>query len=234
MQDKILYINGDSYSADPGNFSVYGKFVAEHLNLKHINKAIPGSSNARIFRDTLEDCIQFINQKITPCVILGISFVTREEVWRDDADEKIIRRYNSSTSKFVTLDLLRKEQLSIEDLYKIVDNNINTQMVHFYTELYMLTNTFENLNIPYFIFSAANNQDFRRLNWTYLKNLEIFKSIEKNKNILDLHNFNIPLWARENTVSTTNTGHLIGTNEHKAFAEYLINNHLSNLNWNEY
>jgi hypothetical protein len=234
MHDKILYINGDSYSADIDNFSVYDKFVAEKLNLNYINKAIPGSSNARIFRDTLEDCIKLKNQNITPYVILGVSFVTREEVWRDDVNTDLIDEFNKGTQgKFITLDFLKKDQLSTEDLYKIIDNNINTQMVHFYTELYMLINTFENLNIPYFIFSAADNQDFRRLNWTYLKSLEIFKSILQNKNVLDFHGFNIPLWAKENNVPTTDTGHLLGAKEHKLFAEYLLNNHLLSFNWNK-
>ena len=233
MQDKILYINGDSYSADIDNFSVYDKFLAEKLNLNYINKAIPGSSNSRIFRDTLEDCIKFINQNTKPYVILGLSFVTREEVWRDDANEKIVRRFNDSVGKLVPLDFFRKEQLSTEDLYKVIDSNINTQMVHFYTELYMLINTFENLHVPYFIFSAADNQDFRRLNWTYLKSLGIFKAISQNANVLDLHGFNIPLWAKKNNVPTNETGHLIGTNEHKTFAEYIINNHLLKLNWDK-
>lgn len=234
MHDKILYINGDSYSARSYNFSVYDKFIAETLNLNYINKAISGSSNARIFRDTLEDCIKFKNQNVIPYVILGVSFITREEVWRDDINKDLIEKFNKGTQgKFVTFDFLTKEQLSTEDLYKIIDNNINTQMVHFYTELYMLINTFENFNIPYFIFSAADNQDFRRLNWSYLKSLEIFKSILQNKNVLDLHKFNIPLWAKENDITTTDTGHLFGTKEHKLFAEYLLNNHLLSCHWNK-
>ena len=233
MHDKILYVNGDSYSARFNNFSVYDKFIAEKLNLNYINKAIAGSSNARIFRDTLEDCISFLSQQIIPHVILGLSFVTREETWRDDADEQLLRKFNDSLGKFIPVDYLKKDQLSTEDLCKIIDNNINTQMVHFYTELYMLINTFENLNIPYFIFSAANNQDFRRLNWSYLKSLEIFKSILQNKNVLDFHGFNIPLWTKENNVPTTDTGHLLGAKEHKLFAEYLLNNHLLSFNWNK-
>ncbi len=229
MQDNILYINGDSYSAE-NNFSVYSKFLSKKLNFSHINKAITGSSNARIFRDTLEDCIRFKNQNITPYVILGLSFITREEVWRDDADTKLLNKFNQNRlGKFVTLDYLRKEQLSTEELYRIIDSNINTQMVHFYTELYMLINTFENLSIPYFIFSAADNSDFQKLNWDYLKDLEIFKAILQNKKVLDLHNFNIPQWARENNKATTNTGHLVGAKEHEIFADYLINNHLSHL-----
>jgi hypothetical protein len=227
VQDKILYVNGDSYSARSNNFSVYDKFVAEKLNLNYINKAIPGSSNARIFRDTLEDCISFLSQQIIPHVILGLSFVTRDEVWRDDADEQLLRKFNNSLGKFVTVDYFGKEQLSTEEIYRIIDSNINTQMVHFYTELYMLINTFENLNIPYFIFSAADNEDFKRLNWIYLKSLSMFKSILQNKNILDLHEFNIPAWAKKNKILTTESGHLLGADEHKIFAEYLIKNHLS-------
>ena len=231
MQDNILYINGDSYSAE-NNFSVYAKFLSEKLNFSCINKAIPGSSNARIFRDTLEDCIKFKNQNINPYVVLGVSFVTREEVWREDADTSLLNRFNQNRlGKFITLDFVRKEQLSTEELYRIIDSNINTQMVHFYTELYMLINTFENLSIPYFIFSAADNSDFQKLNWDYLKDLEIFKVILQNKNINNLHKFSIPNWAKENNISRTETGHLLGANEHEIFAKYLFENYL--LNWKQ-
>lgn len=113
MQNNIFYINGDSYSYAENNFSVYSKFLSEKLNFSHINKAITGSSNARIFRDTLEDCIRVKNQNITPYVILGLSFITREEVWRDDADTKLLNKFNQNPlGKFVTLDYLINNHLS--------------------------------------------------------------------------------------------------------------------------
>lgn len=236
--DKILYCNGDSGmdSTDPypkDNIGsarpVFPEFLSQLLGMEFVNQAIAGSSNDRIFRTTLEDCIKFKNQNITPHVVIGLSFITREEVWNENALDHVIYQFNKTTQgKLVTRDYLSRGQLSSEDLHRLIDTNINAQVIHFYANLYMLVNTFENLNIPYFMFSSATNRDWKELNWDYLKTLEIYKLINQNKNILDIHNINIPSWARERNIPILDkTWHLAGPDEHKMFAEYLYADHLS-------
>lgn len=230
--NKILYVNGDSYSA-PLDHKVYGDILASKYNVKIVNKAVRGSSNNRIIRATLEDCVKFKRQSFLPYVIIGLSFVTREEVWAPTADYELIKRFNDHPEgKFVTLDSIIANKLTDLQKNKIIDSNINTQMVNLFVDVYMLTNTLDYLGIPHFIFSAANNQSFKELNFAYLMQLEMYKEIGKKENILDLLNFNIPLWAKKNSSPATETGHLANIGSHAYFAEYLHTNHLSNLvNW---
>ena len=51
-----IYINGDSYSADTIVVTPYSKYLSALVNVPVTNFAMPGSSNDRIFRTTLEYC----------------------------------------------------------------------------------------------------------------------------------------------------------------------------------
>ena len=227
---KILYINGDSYSA-PTEYGMYGNVLSHRYNIGLVNKAVIGSSNHRIIRSTLEDCIKFKRQNINVYVIIGLSFFTREEIW-SNTDNVFVKRLNECPEgKFVTLDSVRKEDLTIFDKRRLVDLNINVQVVQLLVNIFMLTNTLTLLNIPHFIFSAAHNQANSELKWGYLNQLEVYQDIKKRKNILDIFNFSIPTWAKENNVDTSVTGHLVSIGQHAHFADYLYDNHLSKLNW---
>jgi hypothetical protein len=201
----MIYVNGDSYSAENNEITVYSKYIEELLGDTVINSAVVGSSNDRIIRTTIEDCLKF-----SPSLaIIGLSFITREEVWWKDS--------------LVTLDSIKDDKQgwnSFKD--KIVDLNINHQMIHFYTKVFMLIKTLEQLNIDYLIFSAADNIDFRALNWDYLKTFRHVNLIWENQKVIDFHSFNVPLWAKENNYPTTATGHLLTSNGHYNFANYLL------------
>jgi hypothetical protein len=230
MHHDILYINGDSYSEPHDNFSVYGKILAEKRNKIYINRAIRGSSNDRIFRSTIEDSLAFNRRGQKIFALIGLSFVSRQEVWAPDSSniEAISMFNNNSDCRLVTRDFLPKQQLSAYQTQSLVDEDINTQFAHFFYKLFMFANTLENLHIPYFIFSAANNV-LSMSNLGYILGTESHNSLTKRNNIANMFEFSIPKWAEEHNIVTTSTGHLKNTEGHSKFADYLYENYLKSL-----
>lgn len=218
---SILYVNGDSYSAEKNIFKSYSKILSEKLGVTVINDACTGSSNDRIFRTTLE-YITSLKSDEKPFIIIGFSFVTREEAWVDNFHEYKHRIKDFTGSQFVSVDWLQKSDVTdnIKDL--IIDQNINSQMIHFYTKLYMLTGVLNSLDIPYLMFSAARNTDFRNLNWGSLNALSLYRCITNDDNIMNFKTFNIPLWADQQGIKTEKTGHLL-EDGHIRFADFLYN-----------
>jgi hypothetical protein len=205
----MIYVNGDSYSAVASNFSVYSVHLEQLTGQPVTNSAKAGSSNDRIIRTAIEDCL-VLSPKFA---IIGLSFITREEVWWN--------------GELHTLDKLKDSKEgwnSFKD--KILDLNINHQTIHFYTKVYMLSKTFEQLGIDYLIFSAANNAGFRNLNIDHLKSYKHVNIIWNNPKIINFHSFNIPKWANDNNQVTTKTGHLATSEGHAEFAKYLYTRYL--------
>lgn len=217
----ILYVNGDSYTATNKDFKVYSEVLGEKLNATSINDAMPGSSNDRIFRTTLE-YISSLKEHEKPFIIIGFSFVTREEVWIDNYADYQHRIKDYIGSQFVSVDWLQKKDVTDEIRHLIIDQNINSQMIHFYTKLYMLTGLLKGLDIPYLIFSGAKNEDFKSMNWGSINNLTMYQKVLADVDVVDFKTFNIPLWAKQNNLPTTQTGHLLADG-HALFADFLYN-----------
>ena len=221
-----IFINGDSYSAEGTDVVPYSTFLEQRSKIPVINFARSGSSNDRIFRTTLEYCLN-LNSTQRPLILAGFSFVTREESWVDDIVKYASRIKDYPGSKFVSTDWIENRHLDNVTRHLIIDQNINKQMIYFYTKLYMFTQTLKSLGFPYFLFSAANNKDFKKLDWSSLTNLNIYQQVQADPSIFDLHNFNIPVWATENGIQTTRTGHLY-TNGHEIFSEFLYSKIVQN------
>jgi hypothetical protein len=219
-----IYVNGDSYSA---GITPYSKFLNDLTDIPVINDAMAGSSNDRIFRTTLEYCTTIPKTKKS-LIIIGFSFVTREETWIKNISPYSHRIKDYPGSKFISTGWLDRDPVNTQTQHLIIDQNINKQMVNFYTKLFMLSQTLKQLDVPYFIFSAANNSDFKELDWNSLNNLNIHQLVKQDTSIANLHTFNIPTWADEHQIPTTSTGHLY-TDGHKQFADFLYQNYIHNL-----
>jgi hypothetical protein len=205
----MIYVNGDSYSER----SSLGGAWSDYLGQESHNNAKAGSSNDRIIRTTIEDILQLGPGNIEK-VIIGFSFFMREEVWWDN--------------ELVTLDQLRdKREARDLTVDKMIDLNINHQTVHHYTYIWMLANTLENLGLDYLFFSAADNEDYKMLDWDSLKSLQIYKDINENKRIINLHSFNIKYFGQDNNCNLTPTYHFADLDGHKKFGEFLVENYLS-------
>jgi hypothetical protein len=215
----ILYVNGDSYSALSTKFKVYSEILGEKLSVPVVNEAMPGSSNDRIFRTTLE-YVATLSPDTNPFIVIGFSFITREEIWIDNIAKYKNRIKDYPTSQFISAGWLESTDINESIQHLIIDQNINKQTVNFYTKLYMLTSLLKGLSIPYFMFSAARNTDYKNLNHDSLNNLSMYQKICQDSNILNFQTFNIPQWANDNNIKTTGSGHLL-EDGHIKFAEYL-------------
>ena len=219
----FYYFNGDSYSAEEQNKK---SWVQDFIKLSEIpqekcfNHAIHGSSNHKIIRNSIESLSDLKKQYKSIFCIIGFSFVHRDELWDD------------KRKKLETLDaFLDRENIPEELKFKYHLQNINHQMVHFYTNLFMFVNLLEKWNIDYFIFSAANNSDFGTLNWDYLKSLGVYDKITSNPKIYNLHEFYIQDWALKNNINVKEkTFHLCDDNGYRLFAEE-IKTKIENLNY---
>ncbi len=215
-----IYINGDSYSANKIGEVAYSNFIASQIDIPVTNYAIAGCCNDRIFRTTLEYCAN-LKQDQRPLIIVGFSFITREEIWIDDISKYSQRIKDYPGSQFIGAGWIKT--VDEATMHAIIDQNINKQVIHFYTKLFMFVQTLKSMDLPYYIFSAANNTDYRNLNWDSLKNLQMFQQVSQDPNIINLHEFNMGKWAKDNHLNTTPTYHLY-EDGHKMFADYLLKN----------
>jgi hypothetical protein len=217
MSTDLLYVNGDSYSHHQ---NPYSKNLGELLNCPVKNNAVPGSSNNRIIRSTLDDLIDLKNEYNKIFVIIGFSFITRQEIWVDDTKGRFVNKV-SAPAGLTTLDYAVQDDLAMAGLIGDVrKHTINAQMIEFYTKIFLLAHTLESMNIDYLFFSGANNQDYGGLHVPHLNSFKQVQWVKENKRILPLDKFSIPQWAKENQIETNLTGHLL-ENGHIEFSQYL-------------
>ena len=157
-------------------------------------------------------------------VIIGWSFVRRQEVWYYGNNGQTIDTVpDNQYSRLITLDyLLNNSEATLEQQAMIPkDLHIHKQLTDFYTDLYLFSQYLKFKNIDYFWFSAARNTDCPIDCFPYLMSLTQVQSIAADPRIFQLHEFCIQDWAKANdSESNPLTGHL-SKNGHKQFANYL-------------
>ena len=229
-----IFINGDSYSAEKGYLcladkdKVYGNFLSRILNIPVKNVAIPGSSNDRILRSSIEYINELKQQYQNPLVIIGWSFIRRIEVWYYGDDTKILKnvpdiKFNEH-SKLCTLDfLINKNEASLEQKILVnEDMHIHKALTDFYTKLYLFATMLESQNLKYLFFSAAKNIDCPTSCFPFIDSLFQTNWIKQNPSVYQLHEFCIMNWAKKNDPEAHPvTGHL-STVGHEKFAHYLL------------
>lgn len=241
MYKKILYVNGDSYTATTENNTLSW---AEHLkNLLNfdllINKSIRGSCNARILRTAMRDCIKLkmAQPSADITVVLGLSFIWRTEVWDST---------NINNNQFIEdgefesfqpqlgnnwFDLFKQNkytpknhrELSLALLKYYSDEAELTKLL---TLIIGFTSFLKLHNINYYIFFAADNNLKNKITVTddFIK--PFIDYIEADNNIIDLLEFSFVKFSlAKNYVpfdydQYKNDGHP-PAEAHKDFADYL-------------
>ena len=224
---KKIFINGDSFSALNPSFKVYSDHLKELLDTDVINYAVPGSSNHRILRTTLDFIIE---NGFDYYFIIALSYVSRREVWYNNGWHEKIKDLNKDnpvkliTESFVIDDIINTSLINKQEF---LTRNINQELIYLYKDLWLLQNLLINNNSNYLIFSGANNTDRADIEWDIIKNQPMYKILKEDKNIIDLYLFNIPTWAKNNNIQIKPTGHLL-KDGHKIFADYLKDNYIKN------
>jgi hypothetical protein len=227
--DKII-VNGDSYSAS-GQQGSYSTTLREQLKIEVDNIAVAGSSNDRITRSTIEKVLTELESHQRLLVIVGWSFVRRLEVWYYGNSWKVQSRIPDRHSdddyrnpKFITLDVLSTlNEITLEQKCLVnEDLFVHKQLTDFYTNVYLLSQFLQNNNVDYLFFSAAKNVEIPVNCFPYVENLHQVRQVTADKNILDLHNFYIQHWAKDNDPAADPiTGHLSKVG-HSKFADFLL------------
>jgi hypothetical protein len=249
VSDKLILINGDSYTAPrgaPGGIDnqSYSDRILDKNNHNYdvLNLALPGSSNDRIFKSTIEHILRHINVRKEIICVVGYSFICeRFEIAQQTAEFKGMSKkyyyndygfdlpYDSFTTtndyafyvpKFVTGSV--KEGNNVFKTWSSTPELSDPTLLcaTFYNDLYMFVNSLENLGVKYYIFSAAHNANQGSLNDAFLNKLNVKKEIDKNPNI-DI-NFSIMNFAKERGLNYTNTFHLKDNNGFKTMGDYVL------------
>ena len=242
MNQKLILINGDSYTAkdDVLTSLSYSDTVCDYfLEYDVKNIALSGSSNSRIFKSSIEHLLRYKRQYKEIIFVVGYSFIhSRLEVasqhdkfnnqerkyynndygfklnWNKDVNKYEDEMYPKFTTSLF-IDGMNEKLLRIPEL---LDPNL--LLSSFYNELYMFVNTLENLNIKYFVFSAANNTLMPGEKTDFLNRLEVKKYLDNNTNVI--LDSSMKLFGEEFDMDLTDTHHIQHKHDFEKFGNYII------------
>lgn len=226
---KKLFINGDSFSAPQKDIKVYADYLAEKLQIEVVNYAVPGSSNARIIRTTIDFIIE---NGYDYYFVLALSYVNRHETWATWLEDKtwaIMSNLNKNSNiKLITEDFVVDSILQNNLLHKqdFLTRNSNKEIVYLYKDLWLLKELLQKNNSKYLFFSGAPNINLPDIEWWVLNNLFTVRELKKDKNYIDIFEFNLPKWAQEHNLPVNETKHL-EESAHEKLADFLITNYLN-------
>jgi len=228
----LLLINGDSYSAYDPSTKVYGEHIANKWQVPIDNLARAGSNNDRILRSTVEAVIQHQSSGRHPFVIVGLSFVRRQEVWLTDMaphEHYLVKekypeiRQDIEILPVVTLDKVKNHPRHKERFKHLVmeDFYVHKKLLDLYMSLYLFQQLLLARDIPYFIFSAARNTDCPINCFPAISHLASVKSVTLDPAIYGLHEHCVMHWAQANDPDhARETGHL-SPGGHVSYGQWL-------------
>ena len=158
---KQLYVNGCSFTNDPNLFlesqKQYSDFFKEEHNIEVINRGVPGSSNRRIIRTTLRDCLKFDSDTF---VIIQLTDLHRTEItadkdwWQNSDSFDPSREEICQTIKPVSAnnDDQWYRTYMIEKTKLVHDEQIFDELM---VDLFLLTQFLKSKNIGYYIYNHS-------------------------------------------------------------------------------
>jgi hypothetical protein len=240
INKKLILFNGDSYTAK-NDFMSYSDVVQKNLpgvDVKNI--ALAGSSNNRIFESTIEHLARYKDTYKEIVCVIGYSFIcdrfevaSQQDLFTDterkfyDNDygfnlnwnNRINKHEDEMYPKFITSSFLDGMTEKILRIPELTDPNLLS--LSFYNDLYMFVNTLENLNIKYFVFSAATNNLVNGEKPDFLNRLQVKKYLDENKNVLI--NASMKKFGSEMGLELSNTYHIQHEKDFQTFGSYITN-----------
>ena len=134
-------MNGCSYTAKHWATLVWSDFIEKRFDVNCVNNAKAGSSNQRIARRTLEDLLTLNMDPQSTMVIIGWTYISRDEVWYQGPKLKsfspLVENGISPFAdgdiwhdQFITTDFMRDEPEWNQMSHMAVDHE--RQIVHFF------------------------------------------------------------------------------------------------------
>jgi hypothetical protein len=171
-KNLLVYSNSCSFGATNQQYKIYPEIVANQLTAELINCGLPGSCNRRIIRTTLRDLLELKNQHKNILVLLGLTFITRTELWQPwlpaadndghfssiTADHKKIDWSINGLIDTIVPDIEKLVDARVQEYYKHWLNHYHPEsvMTELLIDLIMFTGWAKNNNINYIIFSNVD------------------------------------------------------------------------------
>lgn len=235
----ILYSNSDSYGvfSQPGVDTpygdVYGKFIADTLGSKFVNRGRSGSCNSRIMRTSTRDLIKLRNENPKEKIQALISLATtyRNEFWTvdnhhpEDLDGHFKSFQAGSQFEFWTI-----EQKNFAKHWVAQYDN-EAEQTNLLWQVLMFTKTLKLYNIDYLIWWGGKIGVVKPVNYDNPFNEDFYQEFKKDKNILSFEDFGFCSWCLDqgyipfDQKDFGDHGHH-SPNAHRAFADHLLENYL--------
>lgn len=235
----ILYSNSDSYGvfSQPGKDTpygkVYGKFIADRLGSKFINRGRSGSSNNRILRTSTRDLTSLRKENPQEKILALISLATtyRSETWTEKNNYP--KDQDGHFSSFLVDNHYGhsfKEQGDFIKTWVTYYNN-EAEQTNLLWQVIMFTNMLKSYNIEYLLWWGPIIGTVKPINYTEPFIVDFYKEFKKDPNILSFENFGFCNWCLDQGFEPFdkkeygNFGHH-GPEAQRAFAGHLLENYL--------
>lgn len=230
MRYDCILVNGDSYSAPNGN-PVWADFLAKKMAMPVTNLAVPGSNNKRILRSTIE-CLESDNMLgKRPLVIIGWSFLSRQEIWYYGNKKEVLdrapdnhNRDSQSRLQFITLDwILGTKEATDYHKNLVIDtpNEKHKMIVDFYTDLFLITQYLKAKNLDYFFFSSGFQEECNPYWFRPATDLHLCYQVLNNPAIKNFSDFSLAKWSKENDPNCSQPTWHLSTTGHEKFSQFL-------------
>ena len=230
----ILYCNSDSYGVfsqhgqdshgknlDTPYGEVYGKFIADQMGSKFINRGRSGSCNSRIMRTSTRDLIKLRsenpNKKIQALISLTTTY--RTEYWIDTNEHPEDQDGHFKSYMASNGDPLIKQW--------VMQYNNEAEQTNLLWQVLMFTNTLKSYKIDYLIWWGTKIGVVKPIEYSNPFIKDFYQEFRKDKNILSFEDFGFCNWCLDqghipfDQKQYGDYGHH-GPEAHKQFAEYLI------------
>lgn len=245
----LIYANSCSFGAPGQHHKIYPEYVSENFRTDLINKGVPGSCNRRIIRSSLRDLNEITGKK-NILVLLGLTFVSRTELWQPDLPaqdndghfhsitvdhDKIDWKKNGLVNTIVN-DVWKLARPEIKNYYKnwLLHLSMESEVTNLLTDIIMFTGWCRAKNITYLIFANTDIlPDDSKVGYDSPFISTLKETIIEDQNILDLWTFSFKDYALSNNFKPKDyykfgdSGHP-GAGAHQLFGQLLIN-HINNM-----
>jgi hypothetical protein len=237
----IVYSSSCSFGA-PCSHPVYSEVVAKNLNCDLVNNGKSGSCNRRIIRTALRDCNELSLEHQDILVLIGLTFISRTELWRNDlpaaGNDGHFHSITADWDKFdwsnglidtIVPDIHKHVDSQIEEYYKqwLIHYDRESVMTELCADLLMLTGWFKSKNIKYIVFSNVDkleSAEYIGYNSPFISSLQ--QSLKQDPALIDPWEFSFGTFALEQGLRPKDEnkfgkhGHP-GKEAHFLFGEYL-------------
>jgi hypothetical protein len=240
----IIYVNGDSYAA-MSDGKKYSEFLGKNFDCDFVDSAIPGSSNARIFRTSLRDLMALKKKYDKIVAVISLSFPIRTELW----DSAVINNHFKNDGEFVSIQPtnsknwftfktadrhLPKHYIDYANQW-LIWYNIEAETTKLLKEILLLATWCKHNKIKYVIFSSTLQEPVD-LASPFIKSF--YEEVIADSHVIDIFKFSFTEWClqrghtpidqhtQEINDKIYNIGHH-GERAHQDFASFLTDNYLT-------